>query len=157
MGLGRSKGRVGVEAWNGRRRDAPAVSGAPPEGLERAVGVAAEPGGGPEDLEGPDAEDNQEQLPALELTEDSQSIRKMQAAIHAFQQFPAGQNTSAPARRDDLLAEAAEQVWYFLIHREALRLPYYSEIFADYDIPLEIQKRIGPRNLPAPAQNPAKR
>ena len=86
-----------------------------------------------------------------------QSIRKMQAAIHAFQQFPAGQNTSAPARRDDLLAEAAEQVWYFLIHREALRLPYYSEIFADYDIPLEIQKRIGPRNLPAPAQNPAKR
>jgi hypothetical protein len=38
-------------------------------------------------------------------------------------------------RREEILEEAAESAWFFIIQREALKLPYYDELFADFDIP----------------------
>lgn len=73
------------------------------------------------------------------------TIRKMNAAIEALGKFDA-----VPVRqrddekvRSELLMKAAEQVLFFLIQREAMRLPYYEELFADFEIPDEIRKQLG--------------
>jgi hypothetical protein len=80
------------------------------------------------------------------------TTRKMLSAVSAFCEFNekykgAACDAVVNRQRADLLAEAAEQVWFFMIQREAMRLPYYDELFADFGIPDEIRKRMGPRSL----------
>ena len=72
------------------------------------------------------------------------TVKKMQAALREFDQSAAGQ-------RSELLAEAAERVWFFLVQREAMRLPFYKTIFADFEIPPEVQARIGPKRSSLPS------
>jgi hypothetical protein len=79
------------------------------------------------------------------------TAKKMEASIRVLSDFDR-QRTAAPAdsdeqnpRREEILAEAAELAWFFIIQREALRLPYYDEIFADFDISDEVKRRMGPR------------
>jgi len=72
------------------------------------------------------------------------TVKKMQAALREFDQAGAGQ-------RSELLAEAAERVWFFLVQREAMRLPFYKTIFADFEIPPEVQARIGPKRSSLPS------
>ena len=76
-------------------------------------------------------------------------VRKMQAALVALAQFDANGAAGDGGRRkarNELLAEAAEQAWFFVIQREAMKLPYYDELFADFDIPDEVRQRMGPKS-----------
>ena len=79
------------------------------------------------------------------------TIRRMQAAIAALDKFDRNQTretTTDPeikCLRDELFAVAAEQVWFFVIQREAMKLPYYEELFGDFDIPDEVRERMGPK------------
>jgi hypothetical protein len=79
------------------------------------------------------------------------TIRRMNAAIAALSKFDRNQTTETSAdpkikrQREELLAVAAEQVWFFVIQREAMKLPYYEELFADFDIPNEVRERMGPK------------
>ena len=79
------------------------------------------------------------------------TIRRMQAAIAALHEFDRSQTTNTAVepkikcRRDELFAVAAEQVWFFVIQREAMKLPYYEELFVDFDIPDEVRERMGPK------------
>ena len=79
------------------------------------------------------------------------TIRRMQAALAALDKFDRNQITEASADREtkrlreELIAVAAEQVWFFVIQREAMKLPYYEELFADFDIPNEVRERMGPK------------
>ena len=75
----------------------------------------------------------------------------MQAALAALGQFDRDHERSALSRVDqrgraELFAEAAEQVWTFMIRREAMKLPYYEEIFSDFAIPEEVRRKMGPKN-----------
>ena len=76
-------------------------------------------------------------------------VRRMQAALEHFERIARDPNPNTGAqqqtRREQALAEAAEQVWFFIIQREAMRLPYYDELFADFDIPEEVRKQMGPK------------
>jgi len=79
------------------------------------------------------------------------TIRRMNAALAALADFDRNQSPDASndsrskRRRDDLLAVAAEQVWFFVIQREAMKLPYYEELFAEFEIPDEVRSRMGPK------------
>ena len=79
------------------------------------------------------------------------TIRRMQAALAALDKFDRKQITEASADREtkrlreEIFAVAAEQVWFFVIQREAMKLPYYEELFADFDIPNEVRERMGPK------------
>jgi hypothetical protein len=87
------------------------------------------------------------------------TIRKMQAALAALHHFDQTHlpNTPPPPKhhpsREELLAEAAEQAWFFIIQREAMKLPHYDDLFADYEIPDEVKHRLGPRNVPLAKQS----
>ena len=79
------------------------------------------------------------------------TIRRMQAALVALNKFDINRSTATSADpetkrlREELFAVAAEQVWFFVIQREAMKLPYYEELFADFDIPDEVRERMGPK------------
>ena len=88
------------------------------------------------------------------------TAKKMEASLCALREFDR-QRAVTPAnpdkhhrQREEILAEAAELAWFFLIQREALKLPYYDEIFADFDIPDEVKQHMGPRKTSS-AQMPS--
>ena len=73
-------------------------------------------------------------------------VRKMQSTLAALARFDAtaaSHDGQSSTRRDELLSEAAEQAFFFVIQREAMKLPYYDELFADFDIPDEVRRRMG--------------
>ena len=76
-------------------------------------------------------------------------IKNMEAALKALAEFDGQQGKPLPpkagASRLTLLEEAAEQVWFFVIQREALGLPSYETLFEEYGIPHEVGRRMGPR------------
>jgi hypothetical protein len=79
------------------------------------------------------------------------TAKKMAAALKALRELDDQRKISSAnvnerdQRREEILAEAAERAWFFIIQREALKLPYYAELFADFDIPDEVRQRMGPR------------
>ena len=78
------------------------------------------------------------------------TTRKLEAALRALAEFDktCDRGHLAPAdqhRRRELFLEAAEQTWVFVIQREAMKLPYYDELFADFGIPEEVRKQMGPK------------
>jgi hypothetical protein len=74
-------------------------------------------------------------------------IRTMQAALARLAE-------SGSQDRAELFAEAAEQAWFFMIQREAMKLPYYDEVFKDFDIPDEVRRRMGPKEFNCPPRSP---
>ena len=82
------------------------------------------------------------------------TTKKMAASLKALRDVDLQRTTAtaSPAeqrrRREEILEEAAESAWFFIIQREALKLPYYDELFADFDIPDEVRQRLGPRKIP---------
>ena len=77
-------------------------------------------------------------------------VRTMQTALARLADFDRAANSASKATlkdRTELLAEAAEQVWFFIIQREAMKLPHYEEIFADFDIPDEVRRKTGPKEM----------
>lgn len=80
------------------------------------------------------------------------TTRKMEAALETLARFDRHAqdtplNAEARDRRRELLAEAGEQVWCFIIQREAMKLPYYEEIYADFGISDEVRKAMGPKHV----------
>ena len=53
--------------------------------------------------------------------------------------------TSKIARRSELLDNAAERVHFVLIQREAMKLSRSETFFEDYEVPDEVQARLGQR------------
>ena len=80
------------------------------------------------------------------------TIRKMEAALATLRNFDAlpkvGSSSEHQKHREQLAARAAEKVWFFIIQREALKLPVYEELFSEFDIPDEIRLRMGSNSVP---------
>ena len=81
------------------------------------------------------------------------TAKKMAASLKALRDHDQGCTVSSGSRneqhrrREEILGEAAEWAWFFVIQREALKLPYYEELFADFDIPDEVWQRMGPKKI----------
>ena len=81
------------------------------------------------------------------------TAKKMAASLKALRDLdekrmlPSAGPDEQVGRREEILAEAAERAWFFIVQREALKLPYYEEMFADFDIPDEVRKRMGPKKI----------
>src|SRR5438552_1692605 len=78
--------------------------------------------------------------------------KKMLASIEALQTFdrnlPLRDVTlQQKARRSELLVDAAELVFFFVIQRETMKLPLHDELFDDYGIPEEVRKRMGSKEI----------
>ena len=76
-------------------------------------------------------------------------VKKMEATIAELRAFDV-EGVQGPERRNlrgKLVAKAAEQVLFFMIQREAMSLPYYEEIFADFEIPDEVRREMGRSRL----------
>jgi hypothetical protein len=72
------------------------------------------------------------------------AARKMEAAIAALRAFDAGDRPTGVTRAD-LVADAAERVWYYVVQRDALGWHDHTFAFATYDVPAELIARMGPR------------
>ncbi len=78
------------------------------------------------------------------------AVKKMVESLEALKAFDAAEisTTGQPhkaARRAELLAEAAERVYFVIIQREAMRLSGSEKFFEDYEVPAEVKARLGPR------------
>ena len=82
---------------------------------------------------------------------------RLEAMLAALRAFDAATPTPPPAsapteltiaaahRRDELVAEAAEALWYLLVQRDAIGPTRHEQIFAIYAVPADVRARIGPR------------
>src|SRR5262245_5071202 len=66
-------------------------------------------------------------------------------ALKAFDRAPDSGTRGKKQVRSELLAEAAERVHFVLIQREAMQLTRSETFFEDYEVPAEVQARLGPR------------
>ena len=73
------------------------------------------------------------------------SLEALKAFDHAFPS--SSRDNKQVTRRSTLLDDAVERVYFVIIQREAMKLPHYEEIFADFDIPDEVRRKMGPKEL----------
>jgi hypothetical protein len=75
--------------------------------------------------------------------------RALEAALAKLREFDAahpraGAPTSEQQARRALMIEAGHALWMFMVQREACGLRESRTVMRDYDVPGEVQKRMGP-------------
>lgn len=73
------------------------------------------------------------------------ACKKMVASLEALKAFDQSPDKAQLTRRSELLAEAAERVFFVVIQREAMNFSGLNEFFADYEVPDEVRTRMGPK------------
>jgi len=78
------------------------------------------------------------------------ACKKMVESLEALKTFDRAcaastQDNKQITRRNELIDDAAERVYFVVIQREAMNLPCFVEFFEDYEIPEEVRTRLGPR------------
>ena len=69
---------------------------------------------------------------------------QVEQALATLRAFDAGApGADRKTRRSDLLDQAAERVWAFMIQRELCGLRYWNAVVKDYGIPTEVLNRVG--------------
>jgi hypothetical protein len=68
----------------------------------------------------------------------------MEKALAELRRFDDEGGTD-PAERAELVAIAAERVWFYVVQRESLGWYRHEQALAAYDIPAELILRMGPR------------
>ena len=81
--------------------------------------------------------------------------RQLERALSALRTFDAAHAGNAGAtrhdrkRRDHLVAEAGQALWYLIVQRDACGLYGSESTMADYAVPAEVRSRMGPLQGPA--------
>ena len=76
--------------------------------------------------------------------------RRLEAALAALRAFDAKhreaaiRGTEARERRDRLVAEAGEALWYLMVQRDACGFYNSVAVIRDYGVPGEVVNRLGP-------------
>ena len=73
---------------------------------------------------------------------------RMERALAELRAFDAGDMEGVEGEviaRDDLLAVAAESVWFYVVQREAMGWYRHDEALTFYGVPPEVKLRMGPR------------
>ena len=68
----------------------------------------------------------------------------MEQALEDLRQFDAA-GVADPEARADLVAVAAERVWFYVVQRESLGWYHHEDALAFYGVPAELILRMGPR------------
>lgn len=85
---------------------------------------------------------------AVTLGRLAEGLRSALDALAAFDAAHPDRAGSAPEQRllrDDLVATAAEALWYLMIQRDACGLHRNEDLVRDYGVPREVMNRAGPR------------
>jgi hypothetical protein len=91
---------------------------------------------------------------AIEIRQESAATyfaacKKMVDALETLKAFDrtiaATPNKEQIMRRTDLLANAAERVYFVVIQREAMKLSSYDHFFEHYEVPDEVRTHLGPQ------------
>ena len=75
---------------------------------------------------------------------------RMEEALEALRAFDAAGEAEA-VTRDELLAAAAEWVWFYVVQRESLGWYRHEEALRAYHVPSEVHLQMGPRRRRGPA------
>jgi hypothetical protein len=75
--------------------------------------------------------------------------RGMEKALAALRDFDAGVIADPEKTREELVAEAAERVWFYVVQRDVLGMHGHDEALRAYDVPDEVRFRMGPRRRTA--------
>jgi len=78
--------------------------------------------------------------------------RQLERALLALRTFDAAQAGAARhdrKRRDHLVAEAGQALWYLIVQRDALGFYGSESVMVDYAVPAEVRSRMGPLQSPA--------
>lgn len=76
---------------------------------------------------------------------------RMEEALQRLRDFEAALQKRSPSREGELEAhqelidDAAEKVWFYVVQREALGLIETTERLRDRGVPAEVLRRMGPR------------
>jgi hypothetical protein len=74
--------------------------------------------------------------------------RRLEGALAALRSFDAKhheiRDEKARERRERLVAEAGEALWYLMVQRDACGLHNSASMMTDYRIPGEVVNRVGP-------------
>jgi hypothetical protein len=76
--------------------------------------------------------------------------RGLEAALAALREHDAKEPEGSREARRALVAEAGYALWLFVVQRESLGLRDARQVMRDYQVPPEVQGRMG--LLPAPAK-----
>ncbi len=69
---------------------------------------------------------------------------QVEQALAALRSFDAVEQTAGQeGRRTDLVHEAAQRVWAFMVQREICGLRHWDAVVKDYGIPGEVLSRLG--------------
>jgi hypothetical protein len=69
--------------------------------------------------------------------------RKVESTLKRLQDFDAG--SAAGGNRGDLVGDAANAVWSFLVQRELVGMRDQDQVVKDYGIPPDVLARVGER------------
>jgi hypothetical protein len=72
--------------------------------------------------------------------------RRLERALQALAQFDAANGANTDVRgeeRSALLTEAGDALWLFVVQREACGLRDGRQLMREYQVPLEVQYRMG--------------
>ena len=75
--------------------------------------------------------------------------RALEAALAALRDFDAEARELSPEARRELVGQAGDALWLFVVQRESLGLRDARQLMRDYRVPAEVQARMGV--LPAKA------
>lgn len=78
------------------------------------------------------------------------SGRRLRAALDKLRKFESGapsrrRGTTEAVTRAELLAQAGEAYWGYIVQREALGLYHNESVVEEFGIPAEVRRRMGPR------------
>jgi hypothetical protein len=69
---------------------------------------------------------------------------RMERALADLRAFDAGQ-AEGDATREDLIAAAAEMVWFYVVQREVMGWHRHEDALRFYGVPAEVMLKMGPR------------
>ncbi len=72
----------------------------------------------------------------------SRTIHALEEALSDLERPPSRRR---PPARSELVAEAAERLWFAVIQREALGLAHHDEFLRELRVPGEVVRAMGPR------------
>src|SRR5262245_60419526 len=75
------------------------------------------------------------------------SGRKLRKALDALIKFDQSPGSYGPRTRGEFVAEAAEAFWSYVVQREQFGLMDADYIAAEYAVPEDVQKAMGPKDL----------
>lgn len=71
------------------------------------------------------------------------SGRKLRTALVALLQYDQSSSSHSTRTRDELVAEAAEAFWSYVVQREQFGLMDPDYIAAEYGVPADVQRAMG--------------